>query len=124
MESARPFSCSPNQDQEVRFQRKLQSESQYPPSKYASERARCSAGSWSRYARVAAAGSMDPDAPLAAAGGEDSTRSAGAAASARARRRGVIGREYRPRQADPPDLADHVPGKQVRRFIRLPDAIV
>src|SRR2546425_4270278 len=72
-------------------QRNVQSCSQYPPSKYASERARCSAGTWSRYARVAAAGSMDPEAPLATGGGgERGIRSTGAAASTPARRSGIM----------------------------------
>src|SRR2546428_7531301 len=72
-------------------QRNVQSCSQYPPSKYASERARCSAGTWSRCARVAAAGSMDPEAQLATGGGgERGIRSTGAAASTPARRSGIM----------------------------------
>src|SRR5260370_39301915 len=65
-------------------ERNDQRSSQYPPSKYASDLAFCSGESRAIYVRVAASGSMDPDAPLASRGGGASgTRAAASITAAR-----------------------------------------
>src|SRR5207245_6729188 len=65
-------------------QRKPHRSSQYPPSKYASERAFSALVCRARYARVAASGSIEPDAPLAAGGGGPSRAGLGGGVSPRA----------------------------------------